>query len=242
MNGGLCRATALQGCSRVFAPPAGYLHATGSNAVAHRFPGAARMSRMMLCLCLAGFFSLTIASADDKPNTAKPNGNRLTYLDEPCNPWYPHRDFPKLTTPMLRADLDEFVSWAKSFMPEGLEKDITPRELSRRDRLRAVVRSAAEEVRRQSARSGDRSSNRRSRTSATGAASMTEPSGRSTSRSRASIRSAGTTPATTAPPATRLSLKSRGNRSKRRSSAPARGRIIRRRSSASLIFRPASIG
>src|SRR5206468_10523275 len=30
----------------------------------------------------------------------KPNGNRLTYLDEPCNPWYVHRDFPKLTTPM----------------------------------------------------------------------------------------------------------------------------------------------
>ena len=58
------------------------------------------MTRMMLCLCLAGLFSLSIASADDKPNTAKPNGNRLTYLDEPCNPWYPHRDFPKLTTPM----------------------------------------------------------------------------------------------------------------------------------------------
>ena len=53
------------------------------------------MSRMMLCLCLAGWLSLTIASADDKPN-----GNRLTYLDEPCNPWYVHRDFPKLTTPM----------------------------------------------------------------------------------------------------------------------------------------------
>ncbi|MFM9960104.1 MAG: PVC-type heme-binding CxxCH protein [Planctomycetaceae bacterium] len=60
------------------------------------------MSRMMLCLCLAGCFSLsfTLASAADKPNTDKPNANRLTYLDEPSNPWYPHRDFPKLTTPM----------------------------------------------------------------------------------------------------------------------------------------------
>ena len=58
------------------------------------------MTRMMLCLFLAGFLSVTIASAADKPNTAKPNGNRLAYLDEPCNPWYPHRDFPKLTTPM----------------------------------------------------------------------------------------------------------------------------------------------
>jgi putative membrane-bound dehydrogenase-like protein len=27
-----------------------------------------------------------------------PDGNRLTYLDE-VNPWYPHRNFPKLTTP-----------------------------------------------------------------------------------------------------------------------------------------------
>jgi putative heme-binding domain-containing protein len=31
---------------------------------------------------------------------------------------------------LLRADLDEFVSSAKSFMPEGLEKDLTPRELA----------------------------------------------------------------------------------------------------------------
>ncbi|MBI5756970.1 MAG: polysaccharide deacetylase family protein [Planctomycetales bacterium] len=28
------------------------------------------------------------------------DGNRLTYLDEPANPYYPHRNFPKLTTPM----------------------------------------------------------------------------------------------------------------------------------------------
>jgi len=27
------------------------------------------------------------------------DGNRLTYLDEPCNPYYPHRNFPKLITP-----------------------------------------------------------------------------------------------------------------------------------------------
>jgi putative membrane-bound dehydrogenase-like protein len=58
------------------------------------------MSRMLLCLCLAGFVFHSLASADEKPNAAKPNGNRLTYLDEPCNPYYVHRDFPKLTTPM----------------------------------------------------------------------------------------------------------------------------------------------
>ena len=30
----------------------------------------------------------------------KIDGNRLTYLDDPANPYYVHRDFPKLTTPM----------------------------------------------------------------------------------------------------------------------------------------------
>ena len=27
------------------------------------------------------------------------DGNRLAYLDEPLNPYYPHRNFPKLITP-----------------------------------------------------------------------------------------------------------------------------------------------
>lgn len=30
---------------------------------------------------------------------APPAGNRLTYLNEPCNPYYVHKDFPKLVTP-----------------------------------------------------------------------------------------------------------------------------------------------
>lgn len=30
---------------------------------------------------------------------APPAGNRLTYLNEPCNPYYVHKDFPKLITP-----------------------------------------------------------------------------------------------------------------------------------------------
>src|SRR5262245_33760558 len=32
------------------------------------------------------------------PPTKSVDGNRLAYLDE-LNPWYPHRDFPRLTTP-----------------------------------------------------------------------------------------------------------------------------------------------
>jgi hypothetical protein len=35
--------------------------------------------------------------ASDLPRTA--NGNRLTYLDDPGNPFYPNLQFPKLTTP-----------------------------------------------------------------------------------------------------------------------------------------------
>lgn len=60
------------------------------------------MTRLLRCCCFAGCvaFTLSLVSADEKPDTPKPNGNRLTYLDEPCNPYYVHRDFPKLTTPM----------------------------------------------------------------------------------------------------------------------------------------------
>src|SRR5262245_19874081 len=32
------------------------------------------------------------------------DGNRLVYLDEPVNPYYVGRDFPKLTTPMWVGD------------------------------------------------------------------------------------------------------------------------------------------
>ena len=51
------------------------------------------MSRTLLFLCLSSIITLA-ASAADPPKTEKPNGNRLTYLDEPCNPWYPHLGFP----------------------------------------------------------------------------------------------------------------------------------------------------
>ncbi len=53
-----------------------------------------RPAVVLLCLvtCL-----WSAESADDTPPPAK-DGNRLAYLDE-CNPWYPHKDFPKLITP-----------------------------------------------------------------------------------------------------------------------------------------------
>src|SRR4051812_46698808 len=41
----------------------------------------------------------TILAATTNLFAAPPAGNRLTYLNEPCNPYYVHRDFPKLTTP-----------------------------------------------------------------------------------------------------------------------------------------------
>ena len=46
----------------------------------------------MLCRLLPVLLCLgTAAVAAD--------GNRLAYLDEPLNPYYPHRNFPKLITP-----------------------------------------------------------------------------------------------------------------------------------------------
>eukprot|EP00913_Durusdinium_trenchii_P008816 g8282.t1 len=46
-----------------------------------------RFSRLLILTLF--LFTQTAAAGD---------GNRLTYLDE-VNPWYPHKDFPKLTTP-----------------------------------------------------------------------------------------------------------------------------------------------
>jgi putative membrane-bound dehydrogenase-like protein len=48
------------------------------------------MRFLFVCLCLA-FLAAPL-------HAAPPDGNRLTYLDE-CNPWYPHRNFSRLTTP-----------------------------------------------------------------------------------------------------------------------------------------------
>src|SRR6188474_435221 len=42
---------------------------------------------------LLAFLSSTLALAAD------PSGNRLAYLNGPLDPYYPHRNFAKLTTP-----------------------------------------------------------------------------------------------------------------------------------------------
>ncbi len=48
---------------------------------------------------MLGFTSAALVSLVLSAPPAKPvDANRLAYLDE-LNPWYPHRDFPKLTTP-----------------------------------------------------------------------------------------------------------------------------------------------
>ncbi|HND54484.1 MAG TPA: polysaccharide deacetylase family protein, partial [Pirellulaceae bacterium] len=39
------------------------------------------------------------ARAEEPTNKTRVDGNRLNYLDAPLDPYYPHRTFPKLTTP-----------------------------------------------------------------------------------------------------------------------------------------------
>ena len=51
------------------------------------------MLRLFVAFACSVFLSHTVVAGD-----AAPDGNRLAYLDE-CNPWYPHKDFPKLITP-----------------------------------------------------------------------------------------------------------------------------------------------
>src|SRR5438876_634750 len=50
-------------------------------------------------IVMLGFVSAALVALALAAPPAKPvDGNRLAYLDE-LNPWYPHRDFPKLVTP-----------------------------------------------------------------------------------------------------------------------------------------------
>jgi putative membrane-bound dehydrogenase-like protein len=52
-------------------------------------------SSLVLVFCLA---VMSLCAADEKPAKKTMDANSLAYLDE-CHPWYPHKDFPKLTTP-----------------------------------------------------------------------------------------------------------------------------------------------
>src|SRR5438270_2921515 len=71
--------------------------ALGPGSVLRRaaFPGSPAMPRRLAlaaaCLCLVAALAPRIAAAP-------PDGNRLADLDE-VNPYYPHRNSPRLTTP-----------------------------------------------------------------------------------------------------------------------------------------------
>ncbi len=53
----------------------------------------------LLC-CLLMLTSLTVVDSTARGD----DGNRLVYLDEPCDPYYVHRTFPKLVTPQWVGD------------------------------------------------------------------------------------------------------------------------------------------
>jgi putative membrane-bound dehydrogenase-like protein len=53
---------------------------------------------LALCVTFLGLI-VPLNFALSEPQAKSSVANRLTYLDEPCNPYYPHRDFPKLITP-----------------------------------------------------------------------------------------------------------------------------------------------
>src|SRR5579872_241911 len=61
------------------------------------------MLRLLACLSIAASIvscagQSGIAAEPSIPSPKSRDGNRLTYLDE-NNPWYPHRNFPRLITP-----------------------------------------------------------------------------------------------------------------------------------------------
>src|SRR5262245_5050101 len=55
--------------------------------------------RTLQFFCLLIFLSLISRPSPAQEAAKKPDGNRLAYLDGPLDPYYPHRDFPKLITP-----------------------------------------------------------------------------------------------------------------------------------------------
>src|SRR5262245_39241938 len=60
----------------------------------------AQLRRLGLCtrFGLALLATCLVGESAFAQNAKKPDANRLAYLDE-VNPYYPHRDFAKLTTP-----------------------------------------------------------------------------------------------------------------------------------------------
>ena len=70
------------------------------------------------------------------------SGNRLTYLDDPTNPYYVHRDFPKLITPQWvgEAGVDAVVVLAIDDMSDSAKYEAYLRPIL--DRLKAIDQRA----------------------------------------------------------------------------------------------------
>lgn len=54
---------------------------------------------LMLLLCGASTRSASLVQAEGPTANASTDANRLAYLDEFCDPYYPSLDMPKLITP-----------------------------------------------------------------------------------------------------------------------------------------------
>ena len=101
-------------------------------------------------IAFAAFLLITILSvaspAAAAAPAAKPDGNRLTYLDDPVNPYYVSRTFPKLTAAQWvgEAGVEAVVVLAIDDMREPGEvrgvppPDPRPAEGDRRPRRRSA--------------------------------------------------------------------------------------------------------
>src|SRR6478672_2580965 len=85
---------------------------------------------MFRCLSLLAVFVASFVLAAD--------GNRLGYLDEPLNPYYPHRNFPKLITPQWVGEegVDCVVTLAIDDMRDPAKYEAFLRPIL--DRLKAI--------------------------------------------------------------------------------------------------------
>src|SRR6476659_10596992 len=94
---------------------------------------------LVLCIFAASLNTLNAQA----PPAKKPDGNRLAYLDGPLDPYYPHRDFPKLVTPQWVGEegVEAVVTLAIDDMRESAKYEAFLRPIL--NRLKAIDGRAA---------------------------------------------------------------------------------------------------
>lgn len=105
-------------------------------------PKSNRGKVIMVQRVLLAIAAVWVVSLQTLAHLHAQSGNRLTYLDEPTDPYYVHRDFPKLTTPQWVGEegVDAVVVLAIDDMSDSAKYEAYLRPIL--DRLKAIDQRA----------------------------------------------------------------------------------------------------